>query len=477
MEKDKRHSAWTSLVLLEEFRLGSELAAESLFSRYFERLNALARSRLSSRLARRTDPEDVVMSVYRSFFAGARAGRFTLTRGGDLWRLLSAITKHKLWRQIRHDMADRRCVQIEESIDQVEEVRILERGGAPSPEEAVALSDELEWIFGQLESSGRRILELRLGGAQLAEIAQAAGCSERTVRRTLAQIRDLMVERRDDPGPLLSHKDFWLQRMIGAGCMGKVYQAWQQSSSRAVAVKYLRKTLLCQPYLVERFIDESRIVARLHHPNIVGVHGLGWTPGGSYFIVMDLVRGPNLVELGKRRDITVGEAVRWVIETCSALEHAHSSGVIHCDLKPANLLLDADGCIRVTDFGMARLVSDTTPAAAEVEGTGPFMAPEQVSRSWGEIDRRTDVYGVGAVLFTLLTGRPPWPGRRLPEILADVTSSKPVIAPGRLRPELPEWLSGVCERCLSKAPADRYHSAQDVRSALTELAVNSGSSI
>ena len=164
MEKDKRYTAWTSLVLLEEFRLGSELAAESLFSRYFERLTALARSRLSSRLARRTDPEDIVMSVYRSFFAGARAGRFTLTRGGDLWRLLSAITKHKLCRQIRHDMADRRSVEIEESIDQIEEVRILERGDAPSPEEAVALSDELEWIFGQLETSGRRILELRLQG-------------------------------------------------------------------------------------------------------------------------------------------------------------------------------------------------------------------------------------------------------------------------------------------------------------------------
>ena len=259
--------------------------------------------------------------------------------------------------------------------------------------------------------------------------------------------------------------------MIGAGCMGKVYEAWQQSSSRAVAVKYLRKTLLDQPYLVERFIDEWRIVGRLRHPNIVGVHGLGWTPGGSYFIVMDLVRGPNLFELGKRRDITVGEAVRWVIETCSALEHAHSSGVIHCDLKPANLLLDADGCIRVTDFGLARLLSDTTPWAGEVEGTGPFMAPEQVSRSWGEIDARTDVYGVGAILFTLLTGRPPWPGKRLPEILSDVTSSTPVIAPARIRPELPESLSAICERCLAKVPDDRYPSLQEVRSALTELAV------
>ena len=100
---------------------------------------------------------------------------------------------------------------------------------------------------------------------------------------------------------------------------------------------------------------------------------------------------------------------------------AISSRRISCSTKMAT--------VRVTDFGLARSLSGETPWAAEVEGTGPFMAPEQVSRAWGAIDARTDVYGVGAVLFTLLTGRPPWIGRRLPEILADVTSSTPVIAP------------------------------------------------
>ncbi len=220
MEQLDARIAWSSSVLLEQFRAGDELAAEALFSRYFKRLTSLARSRLSARLMRRTDPEDIVMSVYRSFFVGARAGRFTLNRGGDLWRLLSAITTHKLFRQIRHESADRRSVEHEVPIDRVDEARIRERQQIATPEDAMALSDELEWVFSQLDAGAHRILELRIQGAELSEVARATGRSERTVRRTIAQVRDLMTARRDDPGPLLSHQDFLLQRMIGAGCMG-----------------------------------------------------------------------------------------------------------------------------------------------------------------------------------------------------------------------------------------------------------------
>ena len=293
------------------------------------------------------------MSVYRSFLIGARAGRFTLSRRGDLWRLLSAIVKHKLCRRARHEMADRRSVASEMRLDQINEGRIHQRGAIRAPEDAVADADELDWVFSQLAGNGRRVLELRLQGAQLTEIAEATGCSERTVRRTLEHVRELMAKRRDDAVPRLSHQDFVLQRMIGAGRMGKVYQAWQYSAGREVAVKYLRRSLLQEPALVERFLDEARIVTRLQHPNIVGVHGLGRTPAGSYFIVMNLVHGLNLADLSKCRSISLGEAIRWTIETCAALEHAHSRGVIHCDLKPGNLLIDESQRIRVTDFGLA----------------------------------------------------------------------------------------------------------------------------
>jgi RNA polymerase sigma factor (sigma-70 family) len=505
----------TSVILLERFRDGDELAAEALFSRYFERLTRLARRRLSARLASRTDPEDIVMSVYRSFFKGARAGRFSLGRGGDLWSLLASITNHKLLRQVRHHSADCRSVEVELSLEHAMAGRSPVQRREPSAEEAVALADELEWVFSNMDVFGRRVLELRLQGSQLSEIAQEVGRSERTVRRALAHARELLCERfqpsdskiRDDVGqldgkvgrrsndsrsrtivreepslipvqfpsdqtglsPLFSHNDVLLKRMIGAGQMGKVYQASLRSVGRTVAVKFLRKSLLRQPGVIQRFIDEARTVARLDHPRLVGVHGLGQAPGGAYFIVMDFIDGPNLADLAKIRSLSVNESVKWAIETCSAIEHAHAMGIIHCDLKPANLLLGPDGSIRVTDFGLARSLTGQAPWAAEVEGTAPFMAPEQAARHWGTIGVHTDIYGVGAVLYTLLTGRPPWPGRRLPNILADVICARPVIAPISLCPDIPQLLNDICRKCLCKAPADRYATVRDLLLALSDL--------
>lgn len=266
--------------------------------------------------------------------------------------------------------------------------------------------------------------------------------------------------------PLISDHDVTLRRMIGSGRMGKVYEAWQQSTSQLVAVKFLRKSFLFQPEVVERFIGEAATIARLRHPNIVGIHGLGRTPGGAYFIVMELVAGTNLDSVIAAGVIPVADAVRWSIEMCNGIEDAHSKGIIHCDLKPANLLLDGVGRLRVTDFGLARSLAEHTPWTTDIEGTAPFMAPEQASRYWGRIDARTDVYGVGAVLFTLLTGRPPWIGRRLPDILADVISASPVVAPTSLRPELPQSVSDLCRKCLSKAPEERYQTVEEVCSAL-----------
>ena len=496
---DEARAEWTSFVLLERFRGGDDRAADELFARYFGRLTSLARSRLAPRLARRTDPEDIVQSVYRSFFVEAREGRYTLSRGGDLWRLLAAITGHKLLRQVRRQTADRRSVDAEIPLDQLDEGRLLGGQPIPSPEDAAELADELEWVFSRLDPFARRVLELRLQGLQIAEIAEDTGRSGRTVRRSLARVRELMAGRLNDreidsesaepprpsnrverptptaeapepdPAvPLLSHRDFLLRRLIGAGRMGKVYEARPHDGGRDIAVKFLRKSLLHHPEAVRRFIGEARTVARLRHPNIVGTEGLGRTPGGSYFIVMDLVDGPNLAQILGRRAIAVDEAIRWAMETCDALEHAHEQGIIHCDLKPANLLLDGAGKIRVTDFGLARSLTEVTPWAAEVEGTAPFMAPEQASRCWGPIDHRTDVYGIGAVLFTLLTGRPPFIGRRLPDVLAEVIGPTPVVSPDSLRADLPEPVSDLCRKCLAKAAADRFPSVRELRSALEE---------
>lgn len=185
----------TSAELLARYRGGDEDAAGEIFRRYVERLTRLARSRLSPRLASRTDPEDVVLSAWRSFFVGARAGRFSLRRSGDLWRLLVSITMHKLYRQARRHSAEMRSLSVEQSLERTKEECLPADDREPTPEEALALADELEAVMARLDACGRRVLELRLQGEPLAAIAEDTGRSERTIRRLLARIRELLVQR------------------------------------------------------------------------------------------------------------------------------------------------------------------------------------------------------------------------------------------------------------------------------------------
>jgi RNA polymerase sigma factor (sigma-70 family) len=190
-----RQDNWTSARLLIGFQAGDQRAADAIFHRYLERLTRLARTRLSPRLASRTDPDDVVMSAWRSFFVGARAGRFSLVRSGDLWRLLVSITLHKLYRHVRHHTAELRSIRVEGPLGLVDGESQLIDHREPTPEEALALSDELETLLAQLDPFARRVVELRLQGEQLAQIAVETGRAERTVRRTLAHIRQRLSER------------------------------------------------------------------------------------------------------------------------------------------------------------------------------------------------------------------------------------------------------------------------------------------
>lgn len=184
----------TSSELFIRYQSGDDEAAEEIFQRYLERLTRLARSRLSPRLASRTDPEDVVLSAWRSFFLGARAGKFALRRSGDLWRLLASITLHKVHRQARRHTAERRSVGMEQSLERMQEF-LPAANPEPSPEDALALAEELETVMTQLEAFGRRVLELRLQGETLAAIAADTKRSERTVRRRLAHLRERLAQR------------------------------------------------------------------------------------------------------------------------------------------------------------------------------------------------------------------------------------------------------------------------------------------
>jgi eukaryotic-like serine/threonine-protein kinase len=273
----------------------------------------------------------------------------------------------------------------------------------------------------------------------------------------------------------LAYSDYLLQEMIGAGRFGRVYRAWQRSLGRPVALKYLRKSFQQNPEAVDRFFGEARTVSQLQHSGIVPIHGVGKTPGGGYFIAMDLVDGCDLSRMISRSKVSIADAVRWVIDACEALGHAHERGIIHCDLKPANLLLNKGGQVRVTDFGLARSLGEDARPVDRIEGTCAFLAPEQVCGWWGPMSPRTDVYGIGAVLFNLLTGQPPYRGSTLADVLAQVVSGVPARAPNELRAELPELraelpasVKDVCMRCLAKPPAARYETMRQLGTALRE---------
>jgi RNA polymerase sigma-70 factor (ECF subfamily) len=183
--------------LLARWRQGDQQAAAELFQRYASRLIGLTRSRLSTRMARRVAPEDLVQSVYRCFFANTRAGRYDIERGGDLWQLLVRMALHKLGDHVRRNNRAKRSVQQEESFGSEDSLFGLQPQALardPSPVEALALSEELERLMQALEPADRRILELRLQGCNVEEIARAVACSQRTVLRILKRIRTQLEE-------------------------------------------------------------------------------------------------------------------------------------------------------------------------------------------------------------------------------------------------------------------------------------------
>lgn len=191
--------------LVALWRAGDEHAATELVSRYVARLIGLARSRLPKRFAHRIDPEDVVQSVYRTFFTGAREGRFELQRGGDMWRLLVAITLHKVHNQLKRNAASKRALDCEQTFGDESALNILQSAvptTAPSPLDVVVLIDEVEQLMAGLDPLKRRMLELRLQGYTLDEIAEASHCSQRTVRRVLEDVKQQLERARgNSSGP------------------------------------------------------------------------------------------------------------------------------------------------------------------------------------------------------------------------------------------------------------------------------------
>ena len=507
-DRSQADASSQSVLLLERFRAGDEAAATELFERFAKRLASLVQSRLSSKLARRLDAEDVVLSAYRSFFVRARDGQFAIDEPGELWRLLAQIALNKLHRSAARHNAARRSLNREQ--DDIVDLANRAADAASSPDLEVIVADQLEHLMSQLPEATCRVLELRLQGHDVDEIAGLIDRSPRTVRRQLETVRVIFLKlagaevvdrseseslhqkpearavqvQADMPSPGLRSNealaenrtlnDFVLRRQIGLGLTGRVYEAFDKRQQQLVAVKVLRKSLLSDRSLRERFEAEADIVARLTHPGIVRIHGHGETPNRGWFLVMDLLPNGDLTPYAGN-SLPIKQAVDWVREVATAIGYAHGAGVIHCDLKPANLLLSMDGHVVVTDFGFAQAHEVLGRSASCIAGTPAFMAPEQIDAAWGHVGPQTDIYGLGAVLFFLLTGSPPVVGIRMSEIFEQVTSASEIQVVIDLRPDVPSWLADVCHRCLRKRSSERFQSTEAVITAL-QRSLGSGAS-
>jgi serine/threonine protein kinase len=245
-----------------------------------------------------------------------------------------------------------------------------------------------------------------------------------------------------------------LERLIGEGGFGQVWRATDTALERPVAVKVT--TLEC--------VSEARRVASLKHHGIVSVHDVGHE-GNHCFIVFDLVEGTDLARRIRESRPGWEEAARIVAEVAGHLHYAHEKGFIHRDIKPANILLDEKGRPVLADFGIAVTECELRHEAMTSTGTLSYMAPEQLSAG-GQVDPRTDVYGLGVVLYELLTGTVPFADPTLTGLRKRILSEHP--QPVRsLNGEVPPDLERICMKCLLKEAADRYGSARELAKALT----------
>ncbi len=279
----------------------------------------------------------------------------------------------------------------------------------------------------------------------------------------------LVTRHESRPAPASSASDadaaqrlgrYVIQGELGRGGMGIVYRAFDPQLRRDVAVKCLRVGV--DERALARFESEGRAIARLHHPAIVAVHEVGRDPAsGRPFLAMDFIDGETLEALLKRERVPPRRLAELGRELALALAHAHEAGVIHRDVKPENVLIDGEGRPRLTDFGLARDVSATQglTATGQIIGTPSYMAPEQADGDRGEQGPATDVYGLGALLYRALAGRPPFTGRSYPELLRRVLIEEPQ-ALRSIDARINADLETIVHRCLEKAPDARYGTAR-----------------
>lgn len=253
--------------------------------------------------------------------------------------------------------------------------------------------------------------------------------------------------------------NYELLEKVANGGMGVVYKAHQTTLRRTVAVKMIRSAHLATDEDIRRFREEAETAARLQHPAIVPIYEIGVHRGQHYFS-MEYIEGQNLADLIRTGAQSPEQAARIVLDVASALDAAHQQGTIHRDVKPSNILIDDSGRVRITDFGLAMRVEGDSELTrtGQVLGTPSYMSPEQAEARRAQIGPASDVYSLGAVLYELLTGRPPFRAETTVATIRQVVEQE-VIPPSRHNPRVPRDLEVICMKCLRKEPEKRYGTA------------------
>jgi serine/threonine protein kinase len=274
------------------------------------------------------------------------------------------------------------------------------------------------------------------------------------------------------PPELTSHPRYRVEQLLGAGGMGAVYRAYHRVMERPVALKVISPGLLTRPAVVERFTREIKAAARLSHPNIVAALDAEQA-GGVHFLVMEYVEGTDLARLVQQRGpLPVALACEYVRQAALGLQHAHERGLVHRDIKPSNLMLTAGGQVKVLDFGLALLASETAAgdltSTGVVMGTADYIAPEQADDPH-RADIRADLYSLGCTLYFLLTGQPPFPeGNFMQKVIAHSQSTPRPLTD--FRNDLPPGLEQALGRMMAKGPAQRYQTPGEAARALVPFA-------
>ncbi len=271
----------------------------------------------------------------------------------------------------------------------------------------------------------------------------------------------------DTPSTILGGR-YEILETLGAGGMAKVYHARDLNLQRQVAIKLLREDFTDDPAFRVRFLQEARAAANLVHPNIVTVFDFGHE-SKRYFIVMEFVQGTDLKTLIRRRGrLQVEEAIEILIQVASGVGYAHRAGLIHCDLKPHNILVTHDGRAKITDFGISRALAaiDQEEYSEIVWGSPQYFAPEQAAG--GPPSPASDVYSLGIVLYEAITGRLPFEAAD-PVLMAELHQAAPPPSPRQINPDIPQAVEQIILKVLSKEPSARYRTADQFSRVLSSF--------